>query len=49
MKGHKSKVSKAGKWIPHDSSEINGQQRVTCCDSLRSRELDFRRLFYTES
>ncbi|VUZ54525.1 unnamed protein product [Hymenolepis diminuta] len=24
---------------PHDLSEINKQQRVTCCVSLRSREL----------
>lgn len=33
------KVSKAGKWVPHELSEINRQQRVTCCVSLRSREL----------
>ncbi|VUZ40484.1 unnamed protein product [Hymenolepis diminuta] len=30
---------------PHDLSEINDQQRVTCCVSLRSRELSFRHLF----
>ncbi|VUZ46973.1 unnamed protein product [Hymenolepis diminuta] len=33
------KVSKAGKWVPHDLSEINKQQCVTCCVSPRSREL----------
>ncbi|KAM3182784.1 hypothetical protein ACTXT7_011629 [Hymenolepis weldensis] len=45
MKRLKGKVSKAGKLSPrappppHDLSEINNQQRVTCCLSLRSREL----------
>ncbi|VUZ47801.1 unnamed protein product, partial [Hymenolepis diminuta] len=30
---------------PHDLPEINKQQRVTCCVSLRSRELNFKHLF----
>ncbi|VUZ56804.1 unnamed protein product, partial [Hymenolepis diminuta] len=33
------KVSKAGKWVPHNLSEINKQQRVTCCVSQRFLEL----------
>ncbi|KAM3187406.1 hypothetical protein ACTXT7_002382 [Hymenolepis weldensis] len=37
----KGKVLKALKWAPppHDLSEINKQQRVTCCASLHSGEL----------
>ncbi|VUZ45900.1 unnamed protein product [Hymenolepis diminuta] len=30
------KVSKAEKWVPHDLPEMNKQQCVTCCVSLRS-------------
>ncbi|VUZ39897.1 unnamed protein product [Hymenolepis diminuta] len=39
MKDLAGKVSKVGKWVPHDLSELNKQQRVTCCVSLCSREL----------
>ncbi|KAM3180194.1 hypothetical protein ACTXT7_016790 [Hymenolepis weldensis] len=34
-----AKSQRAGKWVPHNLSEVNKQQRVTCCVSLRSREL----------
>lgn len=30
------KVSKAGKWVPHELSENNRKQRVDCCVSLNS-------------
>ncbi|VUZ47148.1 unnamed protein product [Hymenolepis diminuta] len=36
MKRLRGKVSKAEKWVLHDLSEINKQQRVTCCISLPS-------------
>ncbi|VUZ56057.1 unnamed protein product, partial [Hymenolepis diminuta] len=39
MKRPKGKISKTGKWVLHDLSEINKQQRVICCLSPRSREL----------
>ena len=32
------KVSKAGKWVPHELTENNRQQHVNCCISLHSHQ-----------